>query len=199
MHRTLLIILILVLPLALACPKDEALPTHQGSTGTPASDPGTITPMEGSPSTTTVVQTAVPTASGGGGAAIARATGETPGVTVNVTELKRGSGGTLTLRFNIMNGASEDLGFGYDFGDRTQSTTDYGAVGGVHLIDPVGKKKYFTVRDSDNKCVCSRDIAAIKPGESKNLWVKFPAPPADVQRVTIVVPHFEPMDDVPIS
>lgn len=198
MHRARLIALIFIVPLVLACPKEEALPTHQGSASTPASsDPGTLTPIENAPATNTVAPTTAPAA--GGGAAIARANGENTGVTLNVTELKRGSGGTLTLRFNIMNGSSDNLGFGYDYGDPTQGSTDYGAVGGVHLLDPVGKKKYFTVRDSDNKCVCSRDIATIKPGESKNLWVKFPAPPADVQRVTVVVPHFEPMDDVPIS
>lgn len=199
MHRSRFIVLIVLFLGVLGCSKEEALPAHQGSASTPASsDPGTVTPIDTAPSTSTVAPTTA-SPSAGGGAGIARANGETPGITLNVTELKRGSGGTLTLRFNITNGSGGNLGFGYDFGDPTQSTHDYGAVGGVHLIDPVGKKKYFTVRDSDNKCVCSRDISAMKPGESKNLWVKFPAPPADVQRVTVVVPHFEPMDDVPIS
>ena len=39
----------------------------------------------------------------------------------------------------------------------------------------------------------------LKPGERVNLWSKFPAPPEDVQKISVVVPHFGPMDDVPIS
>lgn len=38
------------------------------------------------------------------------------------------------------------------------------SVDGIHLIESVGKKKYFVVRDSDGACVCSREIQAIAPG-----------------------------------
>ena len=32
-----------------------------------------------------------------------------------------------------------------------------------------------------------------------NLYAKFPAPPGDVEKITVEIPHFIPMDDVPIS
>jgi hypothetical protein len=31
------------------------------------------------------------------------------------------------------------------------------------------------------------------------LWARFPAPPAGVQKVSVVIPHFLPIDDVPIG
>jgi hypothetical protein len=31
------------------------------------------------------------------------------------------------------------------------------------------------------------------------LWAKFPAPPDSVTKIGVVMPHFVPMDDVPIS
>ena len=71
-------------------------------------------------------------------------------------------------------------------------------VGGVHLIDPEGKKKYFVARDSEGKCVCSAFVP-LKPGERVNHWGRFAAPPETVERLTVVIPPFAPMDDVPVS
>ena len=195
----LLAAVVLMLP---SCSKDEPLPVHQGSgTSAAAADPGTVTPMENLPAATTTVATTVPATSPAAapGAIIASTDSEWPGVTLNVTELKRGSGGTVMMKFNVVNGSEKEVDAGYNFGDTSQSATDYNSVGGVHLIDPVGKKKYFVVRDADNKCVCSREAQGIKPGGRANWWAKFPAPPPDVQRVTVIVPHFIPMDDVPVS
>jgi len=130
---------------------------------------------------------------------IATADGEESGVTVVVQELKRGSAETVTLKFTINNGSNKDFGFGYHMADPKHEIADFGSVGGVQLIDEAGKKKYFVVRDTQNKCVCSQKVGDIKPGSSKNLWAKFPAPPANVLKISVVIPHFGPMDDVPIS
>lgn len=130
---------------------------------------------------------------------IATADGEESGVKVVVQELKRGSADTATLKFTIINGSNKSFGFKYAMADPKHEIADFGTVGGVQLIDEAGKKKYFVVRDTQNKCLCSQKVTDIKPGSSKNLWAKFPAPPAKVQKVSVVIPHFEPMDDVPIS
>jgi hypothetical protein len=103
------------------------------------------------------------------------------------------------MKFTLANNSQESANFGgHWLGDNTINS-DYKAVGAVHLIDPVGKKKYFVIRDAEQKCVCSREVEPVKAGEKANLWAKFAAPPSDVQKVSIVVPHFTPMDDVPIQ
>jgi hypothetical protein len=129
---------------------------------------------------------------------VASTDGEQPGIRLDVTELKRTSGDTVMLKFTIVNEADERLGVGHDFGDPNQSS-DYGTVGGIHLVDAGNKKKYLVVRDSDGKCLCSADLDDIEAGDSRALWAKFPAPPADVQQIGIVIPHFIPLDDVPIG
>ena len=101
------------------------------------------------------------------------------------------------LRFTMINDADQQLNFGYDFGDR--STRDFANIGGVHLIDAVGKKKYLVVRDSQDQCDCSRNLKDLAPKSRVNLWARFPAPPDNVEKVTVVVPHFSPMDDVALS
>lgn len=130
---------------------------------------------------------------------IASADGETTGAKVEIHELKRTSGNTLTLRFSMVNGSNKDLSFGYAFAEKGKDIVDFASVGGVHLIDPVGKKKYFVVRDTEDQPSCSKGLKDLVPGSRLNLWSKFPAPPEDVQMISVVVAHFGPMDDVPIS
>ncbi|MEO6165217.1 MAG: hypothetical protein ABIP88_13890 [Candidatus Binatia bacterium] len=130
-------------------------------------------------------------------AALATADGETPGARVEVQEFKRVSGGTVMLRFTMINDGDKTLAVGYAYG--AGSTSDYGTVAGVHLIEPVGKKKYLVIRDSENKCDCSRGVKDIAAKSRANLWARFPAPPDNVEKIGVVIPHFSPMDDVPLS
>jgi hypothetical protein len=132
-------------------------------------------------------------------AVLATADGETPGVRVEVMELKRVSGGTVNLRFVMINDSGKAVGFGYSFVDRSHDVVDFNSIGGVHLIDAAGKKKYFVVRDTGKKCVCSQNLKDLQPKSRMNLWAKFPAPPENVEKISIVIPHFMPLDDVPIS
>jgi len=132
-------------------------------------------------------------------AVLASADGETPGFRVEVTELKRVSGGTVNLKLVMINDSEKEVHFNYSFGDPSHSIVDFNSIGGVHLIDAAGKKKYFVVRDSEKKGVCSQGLKAVQPKSRMNLWAKFPAPPDNVEKITVVIPHFMPMDDVPIS
>jgi hypothetical protein len=129
--------------------------------------------------------------------AIATADGEKPGVRVEVTELKRVSGGTVMLRFAMINEADKEVSFGYDFAQK--GTNDFANIGGVHLVEPVGKKKYLVVRDSQGACDCSQGLSRVAANSRMNLWARFPAPPDNVEKIAVVIPHFSPMDDVPLS
>jgi hypothetical protein len=138
---------------------------------------------------------AAPAASG---QVLASSDGEKTGLSVEVTELKRGSGGTVTLKFEMVNNTKEKFSLGGNYGAGGGNVDDY-TVSGTHLIDAVNKKKYLVVRDSEKKCVCSKMDGYIQVGERGNLWAKFPAPPQDVKVISVMIPHFAPMDDVPIS
>jgi hypothetical protein len=125
---------------------------------------------------------------------IATTDGETPGASIQVQQLKVVSG-ALMLKFTIENNGDKPMDLLYAMAGSENQTVD-----GIYLIDVPGKKKYLVVRDSDNHCLCSRDINRnLAPNASAAFWAKFPAPPDSVQRIGIVVPHFIPMDDVPIS
>jgi hypothetical protein len=188
-------VLLVVAIVILGCSRQEPAPAAAPRAASPAATaiPAGAAPTPGAPA----APAAAPAAAGA--AAIATAEGETPGVRAEVTELKRTSGGTVSLKFAMINDSDKSVSFGYAFVDPGHDIADHGGIGGVHLIDPVGKKKYFVARDTENKCVCSQKVHDISKGSRANLWAKFPAPPDDVQRISIVIPHFSPVDDVPLS
>jgi hypothetical protein len=99
-----------------------------------------------------------------------------------------------TLKFTVTNDSDKDsrvLG--------SINSADAWTADGVYLVDAPGKKKYLVVRDAENHCVCSRGLPTLNAKSSVNLWAKFPVPPDSVLKIGVVVPHFVPMDDVPIS
>ena len=170
---------------------DQTKTANNNARSSPASTPGSAEANTANAGATPPVST-IP--------AIASADGDKPGIRVEVQELKRTSGDTVTLKFAMINDSDKETGtFGYEYGDPEHSVADVGGVGGVHLIDAAGKKKYFVVRDTENACVCSRKVPSIQSKSRANLFAKFPAPPADVEKISVVIPHFNPMDDVPIS
>lgn len=119
------------------------------------------------------------------------AEGQTVGSKIVVRELKRDGAGTVTLRFQLVN-------------DGEAAVKTYGVLGEfftmskITLIDTANKKKYLVVEDAQGHCVCSELKSDVVKGSRFNLWAKFPAPPADVAKITVVVPGFEPVD-VPIT
>jgi len=191
MRKTVLALTILI---AMAgCKKSETATSTTTQTTTSATT-ATVAPVP-QPTETTATVAVAPTTG-----AIANSDGEKQGAHIDITELKRTSGGTINLKFTISNSGSEKLNlYSQYLGDANISHDNYRDVSGIHLLDPVNKKKYFVVTDAERRCVCSKEIPDVAPGGKVNLWAKFPAPPPEVTKVTIEVPHFAPMDDVPIS
>jgi hypothetical protein len=129
-------------------------------------------------------------------AIIASTDGEQPGVRAEVTELKRGSGGTVTLKFTLINDSDQ----AFPTRDRLGGVSPGYNVSGVHLVDAANKKKYQVILDAEKKCLCSDGLRSDIPAKTRlNVWAKLPAPPEDVKQVSVIIPHFIPMDDVPIS
>ena len=123
--------------------------------------------------------------------AIATADGETTGIRIEITELSRTSGDTVTLKFRLINDSGEKAS--------PYNLMENADLRAVHLIDASGKKKYMVIKDSDDKCLCTDSLSdPLETGKSMNLWARFPAPPAEVKEVSVVFPHFIPTD-APIS
>jgi hypothetical protein len=161
-----------------------AIAATLGCSREPAPPTPAATPVAAAPAATPAAPAvaAAPAAS-----PLATADGAQPGLRIELTELKRSSGEKVNLKFVLVNDSA------------TFVTVELANVNNVvSLIDPVGKKKYF-VAMSEGTCVCSANVVAAGPRTRTNVWAKFPAPPGDVQRISVVVPGFSPMDDVLLS
>jgi hypothetical protein len=115
---------------------------------------------------------------------LATAQGEVPEVTVAVQELRRRPN-ALMLKVAVINHSYQPYMF-FNFSD-------------IHLIDEANQKKYFVMRDAEGNPSCSGGDPDIMDGSQAILWAEFPLPPDDVQKVNVLVPKFQPMEDVPIS
>jgi hypothetical protein len=68
-----------------------------------------------------------------------------------------------------------------------------------------GAKKYFVLRDTEKTPLASaadgfgRLVPSIAKGGSYTWWAKYPAPPADVKKVSLYTPIAAPFEDVPIA
>jgi hypothetical protein len=116
--------------------------------------------------------------------------GERAGTKIVVRALKRDDGGTVTLRFQVVNDGSTSQPMYQLIGNSLD--------GHAHLIDAANKKN-LVVKDSSGKCECAPIRGDVDKGSPINLWVKFPAPPESVQKVTVVVDGFEPVESVPVT
>ena len=76
---------------------------------------------------------------------------------------------------------------------------------GVYFIDDTEKKKYHVLKDSNNRWIgapmnsagdISKKIAA---GGKQLVWFKFPAPPATVKSINLVIPGVLPFEELAIS
>jgi hypothetical protein len=133
---------------------------------------------------------------GSGNAAELKAEGTEPGISILIQDLKRDESNSVTLRFQVINDSGKSFHPGCKWREASDRACD--EIGAVHLIDNANKKKYLVVRDSAGKCACAL-IREIKAGARTNLWAKFAAPPANVEKVTVVVPDFQPIDGVAIT
>jgi hypothetical protein len=52
---------------------------------------------------------------------------------------------------------------------------------------------------TSGKCECTEIRGNVTKDGPVNLWAKFPAPPATVQKITVVVSGFEPIESVPLT
>ena len=115
-------------------------------------------------------------------------------VQTELLEVRRMSDDTVRVRWRWRNTTDKKVHlFSSGEADRELKQNAY-------VIDPKNKKKHLVVTDSQGKLIASAlPYTDLGPKESLAVWAKFPAPPADVDKITVVVPKTPPFEDVPIA
>lgn len=117
-----------------------------------------------------------------------------PGIQTELVEVKRMSDNTVRVKWRWRNTTGKQMRFSVR--GLLQNET--------YLLDPVNKKKHFVVTDAKGNVIGSTiedalgsmDIAA---NQAVMIWARFPAPPASVGRITVVIGSTPPFEDIAIS
>lgn len=114
---------------------------------------------------------------------------------VDLLSLNRPSSDAVVATFRVTNVGSTDRHLGLVLG--TQD--DVGSAAGFALLDAEGMDAYLPLAAQDGACVCSLFDTNLAPGESRGVFVWFPAPPAEVESLAVLVPNAAPLLDVPVG
>lgn len=113
------------------------------------------------------------------------------GLTLVVNQVKRDSGGFITVQGEIKNeGDQAKNTAGWAGGERAVVSKNPNSVAGATLVDKVGKKRYYILRDTESRCLCTTGILPLQPGKSTPVFMQFPTPPETTTEVDFTLPTF---------
>lgn len=127
-----------------------------------------------------------------GAPALGTQEGKWAGTTFDVVEFRR-RGNTLTAKIRISNRGAENAEPDIHLNE-------------AYLMDAAAGKKYEVLKDEKSEYIASlrtgwrdRWYETVKPGQATTIWMKFPAPPAEVKAVTLTVPGVPPFEELAIQ
>ncbi|MFB6810672.1 hypothetical protein [Streptomyces sp. NPDC056387] len=111
------------------------------------------------------------------------------GITMVINSAARDAGGFLTVSGQIKNPADKDF-TGTAPWRGNELTTGGESVAGATLVDKAGKKRYYVLRDTEGRCLCTTGVSRVKAGATIPFFAQFPAPPAGTTEVDFNLPTF---------
>ncbi|WUT01328.1 hypothetical protein OHA46_20680 [Streptomyces sp. NBC_00708] len=114
------------------------------------------------------------------------------GVEMVVYSAKRDSGGFLTVSGDFKNSGGQSFVTPVQWSGQEEAVAGAGpSLAGMTLVDSVGKKRYYVLRDTDNRPLTTSNYEpSIEPGKSLNFFAQFPAPPSTTAKVDLQFPGF---------
>lgn len=111
---------------------------------------------------------------------------------VTINSAVRDSGGFVTVEGVITNEGESIFNASSWSGEELAVQKSGASVAGAVLIDEAGKKRYYVLRDTDGKCLCTMGLILIKPKEVRPFFAQFPSPPAATTEVEFELPTMPP-------
>ncbi|MFE0771910.1 hypothetical protein [Streptomyces sp. NPDC058861] len=115
------------------------------------------------------------------------------GIELAVNSVERDAGGFITVKGRLRNTAETVSAIPpQTSGDETEVVKHGTSLGGAALVDSVGKKRYYVLRDTDGRPLTTIGLSSLGPGKSTAVFMQFPAPPTSTTEVSFQLPTFEP-------
>ena len=119
-----------------------------------------------------------------------------PLLRADLLEVKRVSGGSLTVKWRVVNTAGRSQGLAAAEPKKIYYRYNFPQL---YYTDPAENKKYQYLTDSQNHQIIQVYEGYYEPGEQRGNWAKFPAPPAASKKITVHIPNFPPFEDVAVA
>ncbi|MFI1398372.1 hypothetical protein [Streptomyces sp. NPDC020681] len=101
----------------------------------------------------------------------------------------RDDGGFLTVSGVIKNTSGNRLIPPIDWNGEESLVKRTGrSFAGMTLVDKVGKKRYYVLRDTDGFPLTTTGLSALDSGQSVDFFAQFPSPPNETSTVDVQIP-----------
>lgn len=111
------------------------------------------------------------------------------GMSLVINSARRDPGGFLTVSGQIKNTGSQSYKDTVAWrGIELKGTGE--SVAGATLVDKVGKKRYYVLRDTESRCLCTTGVSSVDAGQVVPFFAQFPAPPTSTSEVEFSLPTF---------
>jgi hypothetical protein len=114
------------------------------------------------------------------------------GMSVAINSAVRDSDGFVTVQGMITNGGDSTFNAVEWRGPETALVPSGPSVAGAVLVDEAGKKRYYVLRDTEGKCLCTMGLVGIQPKETRPFFAQFPSPPESTTSVEFELPTMPP-------
>ncbi|MFI0351602.1 OmpA family protein [Actinomadura sp. 9N407] len=128
-----------------------------------------------------------------------------PEIRLDLLSLDRVSDKVVTARIRANNPTAQKFSFSfilapYSRDPKGQLSHDPNSVGGIALLDGGNARLHYPLVGPDRRCLCTRSFAPeVAAGGTLTFDAAFPAPPADVKTLDLVVPATAPFVGVPVG
>lgn len=113
-------------------------------------------------------------------------------VVVTISSAVRDQGGFVTVEGEIANDGTSIFNAVAWRGQEVALVKSGPSVAGAYLVDEAGKKRYYVLRDTDGRCLCTMGLVGIQPKETRSFFAQFPAPPTATTQVDFELPTMPP-------
>ncbi|MFI1695987.1 hypothetical protein CP966_23450 [Streptomyces galilaeus] len=113
------------------------------------------------------------------------------GLLLRLTSAARDAGGFVTVNGSLKNDSGTKIVIPSALsGNETEIINNGLSLGGATLVDSKSKKRYYVLRDTEGRPLTTTGFSALKAGESIDVFLQFPSPPADTTDVSFQLPLF---------
>jgi hypothetical protein len=65
-------------------------------------------------------------------------------------------------------------------------------MAGAKLVDKQGRKRYYILRDTEGRCLCTKFTLGVEGGKTADWYAQFPAPPEGHDEVDFQIADMPP-------